>query len=95
MLCVALCVSSLETPLWGAVCEPTRNAVCAAVCEPIRNTVCDTVFESIRNAVCGTVSELTGTLCVVLCVRIIQPERFSTESAKTQLFYKYSIMEAE
>ena len=64
--------------------EPTRNAVCGAVCEPIRNAVCGTV--------CGTVCELIGTLCVVLCVRVIQPERFSTESAKTKLSYMYWIM---
>ena len=63
--------------------------MCGAVCEPIRNVVCDTVCESIRNAVCGTVCELIGTMCVVLCVRVIQPERFSTESAKTKLSYMY------
>ena len=46
---VAMCVSSLETPVWGAVCEPTRNAVCGAVCEPIRNAVCGALCDPIGN----------------------------------------------
>ena len=99
--CDPILFEPIRNNVCDIVCEPIRNAVCEAVCEPMGNAVCDhvceliinfvcgTVCESIKNAVCGTVCELIGTMCVVLCVRVIQPERISTESAKTKLPYMY------